>query len=87
MNKINYYDIGKQEPKEKTYYFIRSDKDEKQDNNQRGTGGTIDMFTYWSDCDFNVIKDMLRHAATSDPSIGRDQQDEYGIYYDARNVK
>ena len=81
MNKINYYDIGKQEAKEKTYYFRRSDKDEKQNNDQWWPDGVIDLCTDWCNCDFNAIKDMLRHAETSDPSIGRDQQDEYGIFY------
>ena len=73
----------------KNYYFKRTDVNEYADTIQEQwpTSGVIDMCAYWSDCDFNVIKDMLRHAATSDPTVGRDQQDEYGIFYDARNVK
>lgn len=39
------------------------------------------VLSFRGDIDPDVIQDMLRHAETSDPSIGRDQQDECGIFF------
>jgi hypothetical protein len=70
----------------KTYYFKRGNPYERKDTIQNGQwapGGDVAVCTYWAGVDISVIQDMLRHIETSDPSIGRDQSDEYGIYYNA----
>lgn len=45
--------------------------------------GDLGVLDYWVDLDPAIIQNLLRHTETSDPSIGRDQSDEYGIYYNA----
>lgn len=45
--------------------------------------GDLAVLNYWSGIDPVIIQNLLRHAETSDPSIGRDQSDECGTYYNA----
>lgn len=76
---IDVFNYKPQDPNKK-YYGKRGNAYERQS----ATSGNIVRIDVGVDFPIELFEMLFCVAQTSDPTIGRDQSDEYGIFYDIR---